>query len=152
MGHAAGELPLAAQATSLNELSVRLAEQGRHEEGLDAIQEAVTAYRQLAKQRDAHVPGLAKSLDNLADLLGDLERREESLEASQAAVTTHRWLAEQHDSYLPDFAISLHNLALRLGGWAVTKKPSPRSKNPSPYSDDSQDSAPTLTCPTLLRR
>ena len=59
-------------AGSLNHLSVRLGGLGRPEDALNAIEEAVTIHRELARARpDAFGPGLAMSLNNLsADLAG----------------------------------------------------------------------------------
>ena len=79
---------------SLNNLSVRLADLGRREEALAAIQEAVTIRRELAAARpDAFRPDLATSLNNLSVRLADLGRREEALAAIQEAVTIRRELA-----------------------------------------------------------
>ena len=50
---------------SLNNQSSRLADLGRREEALAAIEEAVTIYRALAEARpDAFLPDLAMSLNN----------------------------------------------------------------------------------------
>ena len=58
---------------SLNNLSVRLADLGRREDALAAIEEAVDAYRELAAARpDAFPPDLAMSLNNLSVRLADL--------------------------------------------------------------------------------
>ena len=104
-------------ATSLNNLSVRLGDLGRREEGLAASQEATATYRRLAQERpDAFLPDLATSLNNLSVRLGDLGRREEGLAASQEATATYRRLAQERpDAFLPDLATSLNNLSLRLG-------------------------------------
>jgi Tetratricopeptide repeat len=78
----------------LNNLSIRLAALGRREEGLAAIEEAVTIRRGLARVRpDAFLPNLATSLNNLSADLGDLGRREEGLAAIEEAVTIRRELA-----------------------------------------------------------
>ncbi|MEU0047789.1 tetratricopeptide repeat protein [Streptomyces werraensis] len=104
-------------AMSLNNLSVRLGDVGRREEGLTAIQEAVGHYRALAKANpDAYLPYLATSLNNLAVDLGAVGQREEALTAIQEAVDFRRALAEANpDAHLPDLAMSLNNLANRLG-------------------------------------
>ncbi|MFF8619084.1 tetratricopeptide repeat protein, partial [Streptomyces sp. NPDC015350] len=82
-------------ATSLNNLSIRLGEVGRREEGLDAIQEATGHYRTLAEASpDAYLPDLATSLNNLSVDLGEVGRREEGLDAIQEAVRIRRTLAE----------------------------------------------------------
>jgi hypothetical protein len=55
----------------LNNLSVRLGDVGRREEGLAASEEATSVYRELARQRpDAFLPNLAASLNNLSNRLG----------------------------------------------------------------------------------
>ena len=60
---------------SLNNLSVRLADLGRREEALAAIEEAVTLRRQLAAARpDAFPPDLAASLNNLSSRLSGTRR------------------------------------------------------------------------------
>ena len=56
---------------SLNNQSACLADLGRREEALAAIEEAVGIYRQLAQARpDAFLPDLAMSLNNQSDLPG----------------------------------------------------------------------------------
>jgi tetratricopeptide (TPR) repeat protein len=66
-------------AASLNNLSVRLADLGRREEALAAIEEAVAAHRSLAPGRpDAFLPDLASSLNNFSNNLSDLGRRQEA--------------------------------------------------------------------------
>ena len=58
-------------ARSLNNLSFRLADLGRREDALAAIQEAVTIRRELARARpDAFRPDLAGSLTNLSSAAG----------------------------------------------------------------------------------
>ncbi|MDQ1394271.1 MAG: hypothetical protein QOF30_3248, partial [Acidimicrobiaceae bacterium] len=75
-----------ALASSLNNLSVRLAEVGRREEGLAAIEEAVAVYRRLAAANAAaHEPALATSLNNLSVRLAEAGRREEGLAARSEA-------------------------------------------------------------------
>ena len=59
-------------AGSLNNLSVRLADLGRREDALAAIEEAAEIYRELAAARpDAFRPDLAMSLNNLSVRLGE---------------------------------------------------------------------------------
>ena len=73
-------------AGSLNNLSVRLADLGRREDALAAIEEAAGIYRELAAARpDAFRPDLAMSLNNLSVRLADLGRREEALAAIEEA-------------------------------------------------------------------
>ncbi|MGW0853088.1 P-loop NTPase, partial [Streptomyces sp. NPDC002624] len=62
-------------AGSLNNLSIRLGDMGRQEEGLAAVEEAVRIHRTLVKaDPDAYLPDLAMSLNNLSIRLGDMGR------------------------------------------------------------------------------
>ena len=103
-------------AGSLNNLSVRLADLGRREDALAAIQEAVAICRELAAARpDAFRPDLAMSLNNLAVRLADLGRREDALAAIEEAAGIYRELAAARpDAFRPDLAMSLNNLSVRL--------------------------------------
>ena len=103
-------------AMSLNNLSLQLADLGRPEEALAAIQEAAEVYRELAAARpDAFWPGLAASLNNLSIRLADLGRPEDGLAAIQEATEVYRELAAARpDAFWPDLAMSLNNLSLRL--------------------------------------
>jgi hypothetical protein len=103
-------------AGQLNNLSVRLGQLGRREEGLAASEEAVTICRRLADANPAaYLPNLAGSLNNLSVDLGGLGRREEGLAASEEVVTICRRLADADPAaYLPDLAGSLNNLSIRL--------------------------------------
>ena len=106
-------------ATSLNNLSNRLAALGRREEALAASQEAVSIRRELAAARpDAFRPDLATSLHNLATALAALGRREEALAASQEAVSIRRELAARWpDTYQHELEQSLQVAAwLEHGG------------------------------------
>jgi tetratricopeptide (TPR) repeat protein len=104
-------------ARALNNLAVDLGALGRREDGLAAIEEAVTIRRGLVATRpQAFLPELAMSLDNLAIRLGELGRRDEALAPAQEAVTTYRQLAATRpDAYLPGLARAANNLAVRLG-------------------------------------
>jgi hypothetical protein len=104
-------------AGSLNNLSLRLSDVGRPEDGLTAITEAVQLYRELATtQPDAFLPDLAMSLNNLSLRLSDVGRPEDGLTAITEAVQLYRELATtQPDAFLPDLAMSLNNLSVRLG-------------------------------------
>ncbi|WP_346139777.1 tetratricopeptide repeat protein, partial [Kutzneria viridogrisea] len=83
-------------ATHLNDLSIRLGELGRWEEGLATIIEAVEILRRLAEQRpEVFLPDLAMSLNNLAIRLGESGQREEALMSITEAVQVYRRLAEQ---------------------------------------------------------
>ncbi|HZN93726.1 MAG TPA: toll/interleukin-1 receptor domain-containing protein, partial [Myxococcales bacterium] len=87
------------------------------EDAASIIQEAVEAYRKLAKSSpDALLPDLALSLNNLSIRLGELGRRGEGLRAVEEAVEVHRKLAKAWpDAFWPDLASSLNNLSIRLG-------------------------------------
>jgi tetratricopeptide (TPR) repeat protein len=100
-------------AASLNKLSLRLADLGRREDALAAIQEAAGTYRELAAARpDAFRPDLAMSLNNLAVQLGELGRPEEALAAIQEAVTIRRELAARWpDAYQHELEQSLRLVA-----------------------------------------
>jgi len=95
---------------------VRLAEAGRREEGLAAIEQAVTIHRELAaRNRDAWLPDLATSLNNLSVRLAEAGRREEGLAAIEQAVTIHRELAARNrDAWLPNLVRSL-----RVKAWIL---------------------------------
>ena len=99
---------------SLNNLSVRLADLGRREDALAAIQEAAGIYRELAAARpDAFRPDLAMSLTNLSIRLGDLGRREDALAAIQEAAGIYRELAARWpDAYHHELEQSL-----RVAAW-----------------------------------
>ncbi len=73
-GKAGGEPDAASRlAMALNNLSNRLADLGRREDALAAIEEAAQVYRELAAARpDAFRPALASSLNNLSLRLADL--------------------------------------------------------------------------------
>ncbi|WP_367281031.1 tetratricopeptide repeat protein [Thermoflexus sp.] len=99
-----------------------LSDLGRREEALQAAQEAVHLYRQLAAHHpDAFLPDLAGSLTNLGAMLSALGRHEEALQATQEAVQIRRQLAAQHpQAFLPDLARSLgaYGLVLMSSGRA----------------------------------
>ncbi len=106
------------QARNLVELSSYAAQMGRREDALAAIDDAVTAYRQLADGRpDAFLPDLAMALSNQSNRLSDLGRREDALAAINEATTAYRQLAEARpDVFLPDLAAALNNQARCLSG------------------------------------
>ncbi|MFF7699269.1 tetratricopeptide repeat protein, partial [Streptomyces lydicus] len=98
-------------ATALNNQSIRLADLGRMEEALAAIDRAVEICEALAGQRpDAFLPGLATALNNQSIRLAGMGRMEEALAAITRAVDTYRDLAGQRpDAFLPDLAMALNN-------------------------------------------
>ena len=66
-----------ALAASLTNLSIQLADAGRRDEGLTAIQDAVKVYRRLAAANPAACePDLATSLNNLSVNLAEAGRRD----------------------------------------------------------------------------
>src|SRR5207248_2689645 len=65
-------------AASLNNLSGRLAEAGRRDEGLAAIEEAVGVRRLAGANPGAYFPDLARSLNNLSLRLADAGRLDEA--------------------------------------------------------------------------
>jgi tetratricopeptide (TPR) repeat protein len=67
------------RAISVTNESGRLADLGRREEALAAIEQATGIYRQLAETSpDKFVPSFAASLNNLADTLSSLNRDAEA--------------------------------------------------------------------------
>ncbi|MCE9622690.1 MAG: tetratricopeptide repeat protein [Actinomycetia bacterium] len=110
-----GQLP--ALAVALVRLDIALGELGRRDEGLAAIEEATTMYRQLAEANaTAYLPDLAMSLNNLSARLGELGRRDEGLAAIEEATTIYRRLAEANPAaFSPNLATSLNNLSVDLG-------------------------------------
>ena len=106
----------AIRARRLNNLAIHLSELGQREKALQAAQEAVDLYSQLAQQRpDAFKPNLAGSLNNLAGRLSELGQREKALQAAQESVELYSQLAQQRpDAFNPYLAGSLNNLANRL--------------------------------------
>ncbi|MFJ8686961.1 hypothetical protein [Micromonospora wenchangensis] len=104
------------QARWMSTHSIRLAEIGRRAEALDASQEAVNLYRQLATTNpDAHLPDLAGSHVNHAARLAEGGRQIEALTTSEQAVDLYRQLASTNrDAHLPDLAMSLNNHAVEL--------------------------------------
>lgn len=78
-------------ALSLNNLSLRLSEVGRREEGLAACEEAVTIYRRLTQTTPAaYLPDLATSLTNLSERLGELGRYDEARTAFEESIDLRR--------------------------------------------------------------
>jgi tetratricopeptide (TPR) repeat protein len=100
-------------ASSLNNLSIRLAQLGRHQDALQPIEEAVGHYRALAEANpDAFMPDLASSLTTLSNRLVELGRRQDALGPIEEAVGIRRMLAEANaDAFMPDLARSLNNLS-----------------------------------------
>lgn len=84
------------RATLLNNLSIRLADLGLHEEALQTIQECVALRRALEAWKTGHfTEDLASALCNLSDELGELCRWEEALVTSEESVRLLRSLVAQ---------------------------------------------------------
>ncbi|KAF7974179.1 hypothetical protein HWV62_13211 [Athelia sp. TMB] len=103
-------------ASSLNNLSIRLSDLGRHKDALAANQEAVGLRRALAAERpEAFNAALADSLNNLSIRLSAHGRHKEALAAIQEAVGLYRALAaERPAAFNAALAGSLNNLSGRL--------------------------------------
>lgn len=105
-------------ASSLDNLSNRLDEAGRHEEAVTAsigaigiLQKAVAA--DLAS--DENAARLANALNNCSGHLNAVGKRAEAIEAIEGSVQLHRRLAKSGQRNLePEFAMALHNLAQLL--------------------------------------
>ena len=115
---------------SLNNQSSCLSDLGRREEALAVIEEAVTAYRELARTRpDAFLPGLAMSLNNQSSCLSDLGRREEAPAAIEEAVTIRRELARTRPTVFATTEVERPAFG-SYGGWGSRLSPV-WARNPS---------------------
>lgn len=97
-------------SSSLNNLSIRLHEQGDDEEAIELVEEAISMRRSPADG----VPGdLARSLNNLACFAGGAgPHAAKGISAATEAVALRRVIAAASlDAFLPDLATALHNLA-----------------------------------------
>ena len=103
-------------AAALYELARGLADVGRPEDALAAIDEALHTYRDLADARpDAFLPNLAASLNNQAATLSNLGRHEDALAAARESVELLRRFAERQPPVgRPQLAQALRSLARRL--------------------------------------
>ena len=106
----------AVRAARLTSLALALSENDYREPALQAAQEAVDLYRELAAARpDVFKPNLAGSLNILGGMLSELGHREPALLAAQEAVDLYRELAVvRPDVFKPDLAMSLNDLAATL--------------------------------------
>jgi tetratricopeptide (TPR) repeat protein len=103
--------------TGLLNLSNTMGNLGQHEQALQAIQESINLYRELARDRlDAFNHNhLARSLNNLSITLSDVGQHELALQAVQEAVNLNRESARlQPDAFRADLAMSLNNLSTTL--------------------------------------
>jgi hypothetical protein len=105
-----------ALASSLNNLSVDLADAGDRAGGLSAIQRAVAIREALAAENfAAYGPALASSLNNFSLRLADVGDRAGGLAVSRRAVDIFRpFIDENFAGFAPDGAMYLNNLANRL--------------------------------------
>ena len=107
-------------ATSLNKLSVALANVGRNDDALDTSREAVDMRRVLAAQQpDAFLPYLAMSLNTLGNRLSSsVGRCAEALAAFKEAISIRRALAnDKPDTFVPDLATSLGAMSQATSTW-----------------------------------
>jgi hypothetical protein len=104
-------------AGALSNLGAWFGAVGRHQDALQAADEAVTLYRQLtADNPAAHQADLAMALTNLGTLLGAAGRNQDALQATDEAVTLRRQLAADNPAAHQDgLAMALTNLSNWLG-------------------------------------
>src|SRR5690606_21582744 len=104
-------------AGALNNLSVRLRELGRREEGLAAVQRAIDVRGRLAASTPAaYLPSLAAALNTLSLHVAQLGLRGYAPAAQHRATAVYaRLAAPEPDAYLPGLAASLNNLSVWLG-------------------------------------
>jgi tetratricopeptide (TPR) repeat protein len=95
-----------------------LCESRQLEAAVEAYEEALAIYRQLAQQQpQVYEPYLATTLNNLGNALSDLRRLEAAVEAYQQALAIRRRLAQQQPQvYEPYLATTLNNLGNALRG------------------------------------
>lgn len=102
--------------TLFKRLSNRLADVGRREDALDAIEEAVRHYRILVDTApDSYLLDLASSLNNLSNRLSELRKSRAALEAIQESVDIHRKLISMAGGKSPEMIVSLNNFSNRFG-------------------------------------
>jgi CHAT domain-containing protein/exonuclease VII small subunit len=88
------------------------------EAAVEAFQQALAIYRQLAQQQpQVYEPYLATTLNGLGTALQGLRRLEAAVEAYQQALAIYRQLAQQQPQvYEPDLAATLNGLGTALWG------------------------------------
>jgi tetratricopeptide (TPR) repeat protein len=103
-------------AADLNSLGIVWAELGAPEEALEAAQEAVQRYRELAMHNPSLFSSeLAGSLFNLGLVLSALHKKEESLSAVQEAAAMYRAVASHRpNTFSPNLAKCLNALGSDL--------------------------------------
>jgi CHAT domain-containing protein len=89
------------------------------EAAVEAYEEALAIYRQLAQQQpEEYEPYLAATLNGLGTALRGLRRWEAAVEAYEEALAIYRQLAQQQPQvYEPDVAGTLTNLGIALSDW-----------------------------------
>jgi len=99
-------------AMTLNNLGNLYRATQRMKEAESAYQEALTTYRQLARDNPvAFLSNFATNLRNLGVLYSTTQRMKEAESAYQEALTTYRQLARDNPAaFLPDVAMTLNNL------------------------------------------
>ncbi|WP_429297532.1 tetratricopeptide repeat protein [Paraburkholderia atlantica] len=129
------DTPIHKRATTLNRLAHALAEAGQREPALQATQEALELFRELATQQpDVFRYDLAMSLHTLADSLDQLGQREVALQAAQEALELYLELATQQPDDRPpseaaggvpnnhSLATQLRSLAISLSDWGQRER------------------------------
>jgi tetratricopeptide (TPR) repeat protein len=106
----------AVRAYWLSNLGLRLAELARPADALNAEQEAVAVYRELAAANpQRYRTDLAATLNHLGVRFSQLGRPAEALPAVEEAAAIRRELAAADpDRYRPDLAATLNSLSVRL--------------------------------------
>ena len=104
-------------AAALYDLGIRLAQLGRHQDGVAAAEEAVDLWRPLARDNPGHQPDLAFALHNLGNHLALLGRFQDGVAAAEEAVDLWRPLAQDNpgqyrEIYNRSLAELRRNLAL----------------------------------------
>ena len=106
----------AVRAYWLSNLGLRLSELARPGDALNAEQEAVTVYRELAAANPKRYrTDLAATLNNLSAAFSQMGRPAEALPAAEEAAAIRRELAAADpDRYRPDLAAALNSLSVRF--------------------------------------
>lgn len=99
-----------ATARLLNNLSTRLAELGRDDEALVAMEQAVPIYRRLTEAWPDFVPALDNALLNLSNSLAGADRHEEALDAIEEVLASDELTEEQRSDALYTRSIRLFAL------------------------------------------
>jgi tetratricopeptide (TPR) repeat protein len=97
-------------AMALSDLGNRFSEFGRRQEALPPVREAVSIYRDLARDNAAFLPDLSMALNNLGGCFSELGRSREALEPTQEAVSLCQDLARENPVFLSNLEIATNNL------------------------------------------